>query len=107
MLARIGHSDVAREAMAYVWARSGDGEVVARFFFLANGGLVEDPATGSACANLGGWLVATNTRLPARLRVRQGESAKRASVLKLYVDDGRNIFVSGRVREIGRGTVRL
>jgi trans-2,3-dihydro-3-hydroxyanthranilate isomerase len=107
LLARIGHSDKAREAMAYVWAPSGEGEVVARFFFLANGSPVEDPATGSACANLGGWLVATKARLPARLRVRQGDAVKRPSVLTLYVDEGRNIFVSGRVRELGRGIIRL
>ena len=38
-----------------------------RFFFPKHGAAVEDPGTGSACANLGGWLIATSASLPQRI----------------------------------------
>ncbi|HVV82261.1 MAG TPA: PhzF family phenazine biosynthesis protein [Kofleriaceae bacterium] len=41
------------EAMAYLWAR-GEPAWTVRFLFTLDGSVVEDPATGSACANLGG-----------------------------------------------------
>ena len=43
--------------MAYVFSDGGDaaGTVVSRFFFPSGPAVLEDPATGSACANLGGW----------------------------------------------------
>jgi PhzF family phenazine biosynthesis protein len=107
LLERAGRSDRARESMAYVWARRPDGAIEARFFFLVNGGVVEDPATGSACANLGGWLIATGAPLPARAEVRQGEAVGRPSRLSLAVDEQRQIFVSGEVVELGRGTFTL
>jgi predicted PhzF superfamily epimerase YddE/YHI9 len=40
--------------MAYVFALNGTGAALARFFFPRGSALVEDPATGSATANLGG-----------------------------------------------------
>jgi len=93
-------------ALAYVFAREGD-HVLARFFFLKYGAVVEDPGTGSACANLGGWLLATGAPLPQRLRVDQGEAVGRPCRLSLGVDVDRSIGVSGRVIEIGRGTITL
>jgi len=93
-------------ALAYVFAREGD-HVLARFFFLKYGAVVEDPGTGSACANLGGWLLATGAPLPQRLRVDQGEAVGRPCRLGLGVDVDRSIGVSGRVIEIGRGTITL
>ena len=93
-------------AMAYVFAREGN-SVLARFFFLKHGSVVEDPGTGSACANLGGYLLATNASLPLRLAIDQGEAAGRPCRLGLRVDDDRSIHVSGRVIEIGRGTISL
>ena len=36
--------------------------------------VVEDPGTGSACANLGGWLLATGAPLPQRLAIAQGDA---------------------------------
>jgi trans-2,3-dihydro-3-hydroxyanthranilate isomerase len=107
LLARHGFSDVRREAMAYVWARNADGGVTARFFFLAHGGVVEDPATGSACANLGGWMLATGAALPLSLDVRQGDAVGRPSRLALHVDAERAIFVAGGVIELGRGRLVL
>jgi predicted PhzF superfamily epimerase YddE/YHI9 len=56
----------SREGMAYVWAPEGEGRVAARFFFLKHDALVEDPGTGSACANLGGWHIVTSRSAAAR-----------------------------------------
>jgi trans-2,3-dihydro-3-hydroxyanthranilate isomerase len=107
MLASYAYSDARREAMAYVWARNGAGGITARFFFLAHGGVVEDPATGSACANLGGWMLAMGAALPVTLEVRQGDAVGRPSRLGLHVDAARSIFVEGEVIELGRGTFVL
>jgi PhzF family phenazine biosynthesis protein len=106
-LARDGRGPGGGEAMAYVFAQVSPGEVVARFFFLAGGGVVEDPATGSACANLGGWLLATGAPRPVRLVVDQGRAVGRPSRLELEVDEGGAIFVSGDVVELGRGVITL
>jgi PhzF family phenazine biosynthesis protein len=102
-------------AMAYVWARDPGraasariGEpVVARFFFLKHGAVIEDPGTGSACANLGGWLLATGAALPQRMAIHQGDAVGRPCRLGLEVTADKRIRVSGRVIEIGRGTIRL
>lgn len=82
--------------------------VVARYLFLSpGGGVVEDPGTGSACANLGGWYIATGRDLPLRARVEQGEAVGRPCFLGLEVTPGREIRVSGRVLELGSGTITL
>ena len=100
------HASHAARAMAYVFARAGD-EVLARFFFPKHGAIIEDPGTGSACANLGGWLLATGAALPQTLSIRQGEAVGRPCRLGLEVRADRSIRVSGRVVEIGRGTIAL
>jgi len=100
------HASNASRAMAYVFSRRGD-NVLARFFFLKHGGIVEDPGTGSACANLGGWLLATRAELPQHLTIDQGRSVGRACKLGLHVTVDRRIRVSGRVIEIARGVVVL
>ena len=94
-------------AMAYVWAEDGPQSILARFFFPKHGAIVEDPGTGSACANLGGWLVATGATLPQQWSIAQGEAVGRRCKLGLAVDSGGRIFVSGHVIELGRGTVRF
>ncbi|HSV18572.1 MAG TPA: PhzF family phenazine biosynthesis protein [Casimicrobiaceae bacterium] len=93
-------------AMAYVFARDGD-QVLCRFFFPKHGAVVEDPGTGSACANLGGWLLATGAPLPQQLSLSQGEAVGRPCRLGLEVTTDRRIRVSGRVIELGSGTVNL
>jgi len=100
------HGNNGQRAMAYVFAREG-ARVLARFFFPKHGAVVEDPGTGSACANLGGWLLATDAPLPQRLSIDQGEAVGRPCRLGLAVESDRSIRVSGRVIEIGRGTVSL
>jgi PhzF family phenazine biosynthesis protein len=104
--AMLAHGSNGERAMAYVFARDGDC-VLSRFFFPKFGSVVEDPGTGSACANLGGWLLVTGAKLPQNLVVDQGEAVKRTCRLGLTVTADRRILVSGRVIEIARGTVTL
>lgn len=96
-----------RRGLAYVWARVDEHTIRVRFFLDRLGGVFEDPGTGSACANLGGWFIAHATRLPLSFEVLQGDHLGRPCRLGLTVDDQRRIFVSGRVIEIGRGEIRL
>ncbi|MFC4161010.1 PhzF family phenazine biosynthesis protein [Chitinimonas lacunae] len=93
-------------ATVYVFARTEQG-FESRFFWLQNGAVAEDPGTGSACANLGGWWLATGQPLPLRARIEQGRSSGRLNVLGLEVDRERRIFVSGTVVELGSGELRL
>ena len=110
LLARHG-SNGKRVGLVYVWAHDDlppdeHGEhVVARFFFLKHGSVVEDPGTGSACANLGGWLVVTQHELPVSLSIVQGVLTGRPCKLYLEVDANGQIFVTGKVIEIGRGEI--
>lgn len=96
-----GHS------MAYVFAETASGRLLSRFFFPSGSAILEDPATGSATANLGGWLIASNRPLPQRYEISQGEYADRPSTLLLDVDANRRIFVGGDVVELGRGTIQI
>jgi trans-2,3-dihydro-3-hydroxyanthranilate isomerase len=93
---------------AYVFADAGDaaGTVECRFFFPAGPAILEDPATGSACANLGGWFCATRPGTRIARVLSQGEAVGRPSTLHLTVRDGA-ISVGGRVVELGRGTLEL
>lgn len=95
-------------SMAYVFADAGDaaGTVEARFFFPSGPAILEDPATGSACANLGGWFRALRPGTDIERVVSQGEAVKRPSTLRLGVRAGA-IFVGGRVIELGRGAIEL
>lgn len=102
----LAHGSNGRRAMAYVFAREGD-RVLARFFFPKQGTVTEDPGTGSACANLGGYLLATGAPLPQRVAIDQGEAVGRPCRLGLSVESDRSIRVSGRVVEIGRGSITL
>jgi PhzF family phenazine biosynthesis protein len=94
-------------SMAYIWTEVAPNGALARFFFLKQGAPVEDPGTGSACANLGGWFVATRASLPIELTIAQGQAVGRPCRLGLTVDTEARIFVSGRVVELGRGTIEL
>jgi PhzF family phenazine biosynthesis protein len=98
------HGSNGQRAMAYVFAREGDA-MLARFFFPKHDSVLEDPGTGSACANLGGWLIATGAPLPQRVQVSQGEAVSRPCALGLEVTAERAIRVSGQVIEIGRGSL--
>lgn len=97
----------AGRSMAYVFVPNGEGRLLSRFFFMKHGGIVEDPGTGSATANLGGWFIQKNAALPLEYTIDQGEAVNRACRIGLRVDTNKQIFVSGRVIEIARGTVTL
>jgi predicted PhzF superfamily epimerase YddE/YHI9 len=94
-------------SMAYVFAVNGGSTALARFFFPQGAAIIEDPATGSATANFGGWCLAMQLPLPVALQIAQGEFVGRPSSLFLHVDAGGQIFVGGDVIEIGRGTIAL
>ena len=81
--------------------------LLARFFFPQGPAVLEDPATGSATANLGGWCIALGRELPCRFEISQGEQAERPSILYLDVDADRQVRVSGDVIEIARGTLTI
>lgn len=97
-----GHS------MAYVFADAGDatGTVVSRFFFPSGAAVLEDPATGSACANLGGWFCALRPGEDLRRTIFQGDEVGRPSTLFLAVKAGA-VSVGGNVVALARGTVEL
>ena len=105
---RFLHMGSDEPGKAYVFHDEGDAaqRVHARFFFPTATGVSEDPATGSACANLGGWFGATRPGVDIEREVSQGEAVKRPSTLLLAVRGGA-IFVAGRVVELGRGEIEL
>jgi len=103
LLARWGYSDARNEAMAYLWAKDEPTWTV-RFFFTANGAILEDPATGSACANLGGWHIARG-RAPVSATLRQGDAVQRPSKLGLRVEGDGGIYVTGSVIDFARGSL--
>ena len=81
---------------------------MSRFFIKAPGsGLYEDPGTGSACANLGGWLLRTRGRASASVRVEQGLEIERPCRLLLDVTADGKVRVGGRVLEVANGEVTL
>ena len=100
----------------YLWAKDGvpaNGvqagvqHASVRFFFPNNGALSEDPGTGSACANLGGYFVVSQMTLPQTWVLRQGAHINKPCQLHLHVDAQKAIFVGGRVIELGRGEITL
>ena len=106
--ARFLRLESAEPAKAYVFHDAGDAakRVKARFFFPTATGVSEDPATGSACANLGGWFGQVRPGADIEREISQGEAVARPSTLNLAVRGG-SIFVSGEVIELGRGVIEL
>ena len=94
-------------SMAYVFSPNGENKLLSRFFFLKLGSVVEDPGTGSATANLGGWMLGADRQLPLAFSIEQGASVNRPCHLGLAMDANKQIFVSGRVIELARGVVTL
>ena len=96
---------------ALVWARQrnadGSETIIARYFWSQNGQAAEDFGTGSACANLGGWLLAENTPTPFSLTMEQGHAIQRIARLQLHIDQQQGIHISGRVVQIGCGEFTL
>jgi trans-2,3-dihydro-3-hydroxyanthranilate isomerase len=106
LLERWGFSATRQEAMAYLVARD-EPEWTVRFFFTSHGAVIEDPATGSACANLGGWLHARDATRPVNVTLRQGDAVGRPSRLGLRLESDGGIYVTGAVIELGRGHIAV
>lgn len=105
LMKQYAHSEDGLVAV-YLWAPPTEGLVGARMFFEANGTIIEDPATGSAAAALGGWWQATGQLLPAAIVINQGSHCGRPS--RLYLDvTVDSIKVAGGIAELGRGFVDL
>ena len=86
------------------------GAMVVRFFFPKHGAVVEDPGTGSACANLGGWLLATGAPLPQRLSIAQGDAVGRPCRMGLEVErrsSDTRVRARHRARSAARSRCRL
>jgi trans-2,3-dihydro-3-hydroxyanthranilate isomerase len=103
----VGIQSLEGLSMAYVFASAGGDQAIARFFFPQGAAMLEDPATGSATANLGAWCVAMHRTLPVRQQIYQGEAVGRPSTLYLDVDPERQVQVGGEVVELARGVVTL
>lgn len=98
------HNKVIKDSL-YVWHRIGC-EAKVRLFFATQGAVVEDPGTGSAAANLGGWHIAKGLT-PINLTITQGDEIQRPNRLSLKVDSQNTIFVGGNVIEVGKGEFYL
>ena len=94
-------------SQAYIFAAMGDKKFISRFFFPDGASVLEDPATGSAVANLGGWFLAMGRRPPIDIEISQGELIGRPSLLYLEVNTDKEVFVGGDVIEIGSGILNL
>lgn len=89
------------EAQLYVWCEQ-QNKVKVRLFFSAHGEVREDPGTGSAAANLGGWAI-HQQRTPLNWQITQGDEIGRANRLSLKVDAQQTIYVGGKVIPVGQG----
>jgi predicted PhzF superfamily epimerase YddE/YHI9 len=100
-------SNLEGRSGALVWARQsnddGSETIIARYFWSQNGQAAEDFGTGSACANLGGWLLAENTPTPFSLTMEQGHGIHRIARLHLFVSEKQRIQISGKVVQVGHG----
>ena len=92
---------------ALVFASTGAKKIMSRFFFPDGASILEDPATGSACANLGGWFLAMGRRPPLAFEISQGELIGRPSILQLEVNTDNEVFVGGEVIELGSGILNF
>lgn len=93
------------ETLVYVWSPTGEGQIEARALVSDGSSVSEDPATGSACSNLGAWFAAQGRS--GRWTVSQGAQVGRPSLLDLSVDADGTVRVGGLVRPVGAGEVDL
>lgn len=91
---------------AYLWHQA-NGVATVRLFFGDSGSIREDPGTGSACANLGGWCLLNGEPLPLAWRVEQGHQLQRLNRLSLEVSAAGEIRVGGDVVFVGQGELCL
>ncbi|KAJ3319382.1 hypothetical protein HDV06_006335 [Boothiomyces sp. JEL0866] len=79
-------------------------KITSRFFFDEGNQIVEDPGTGSACACLGRLFQSKGKY--GTYQLEQGHLLKRKCVVNIIVEKG-NVYVEGRVVEIGGGSIEL
>lgn len=91
----------------YLFSERPGEPMLARFLFRSGDALLEDPATGSAAANLGGFLLARQAALPLRREIAQGEYTGRPSRVQLAIDASGRVFVAGDVVELAHGVLSL
>ena len=91
----------------YCFVEGDTPEMPVRFFFGKQAAIAEDPGTGSACANLGGWHLLRGGPLPWSRVLQQGDRLGRACRLHLDVDAAGAIRVGGRVVDLGAGVLRV
>lgn len=91
----------------YCFVEGDTPEMPVRFFFGKQAAIAEDPGTGSACANLGGWHLLRGGPLPWSRVLHQGDRLGRACRLHLHVDAAGTIRVGGRVVDLGAGVLRV
>lgn len=97
-----------KTAYLFAYAQNSKNQIFARHFNMRSDGLVvEEAATGSACANLGKWILARDPDYPENIKVLQGLEIGRMGHLHLTLDSPKGIHVGGRVVEIGRGVVNV
>jgi trans-2,3-dihydro-3-hydroxyanthranilate isomerase len=105
LFARVQNDE--HRGMAYIFAPTGSDRMTARYFVPSGQAILEDPATGSATANLGGWWLGMKQPLPITLTISQGRQVQRPSELTLEIDAARTVRVSGAVIEFASGTLNF
>ena len=90
---------------AYIWHEA-QGAATSRYFFSYNGSLVEDPGTGSACANLGAWAHEAGFA-PLSWKITQAEAIDRPNHLYLNVSENGEIQVGGCVMPFAQGELNV
>lgn len=81
--------------------------VTSRYFWVNHSEVREDPGTGSACANLGAWMLERGHKGAATWRVEQGHATGRVNHLRLRIDAEHNVYVAGRVIPVMKGVLEL
>ncbi len=95
----------AAHVNVYVWYEQ-DGAVTSRYFFSIGTSILEDPGTGSACANLGAW-AHLHQRAPLAWHITQAEAIERPNHLYLDVSADGKIQVGGCVMPFAHGELSI
>jgi trans-2,3-dihydro-3-hydroxyanthranilate isomerase len=104
---------VTEKVMVFATEAEHPGHDVRARMFAPGIGVPEDPATGSACVGLGGYLAARDVRRDGTLRwiVEQGFEMGRPSILEVEADKQAGeitaVRVGGRTVMVCEGTMRL
>lgn len=95
----------AAHVNVYLWHEN-NGAVTSRYFFSLGQSLIEDPGTGSACANLGAWAHEAGFA-PVSWKITQAEAIERPNHLYLNVSEEGAIQVGGRVMPFAHGELHI